>query len=341
MTPARRRIAAFSVLAIVTIAATVGYLVLAASNSTAPATSRPTPQSTASVAPAARPYIAFQQTRSNAGYGTVGTVPHDDPSARPTGQDLACERIHVSRYGGVCLAVDRGAVTTAQVLLLNADLSVRYILSTPGIPSRARVSPDGRWAATTTFVFGHSYASSSFSTQTEVYDMATGESLGNLEDWAVRYQGQPYDAEDLNVWGVTFSADGSSFYATVMTAGRKHLARGDIAARTLEMTDVTAECPSLSPDGTRLAFKSATSPDRWQVTVRSLADGREVVVDESRSVDDQIEWLDDDRVVYGLDRSDGAAAGATTDVWVAAADGSAPSTLFIEGAWSPAVVRVP
>ena len=336
MTSARARIVAFSVVVVLAVGVAVGYLLMAA-NAQPDAVAQPSPGTSPSTGPGDPDgYIAFRRTEIDAAYGTVGTVPLDDPVAAPSPTTLSCERIHMGPEGGVCLEVDRAGVTTARVLLLRPDMTVRHTLETPGIPSRARVSPDGRWAATTTFVFGHSYTSSNFSTQTEIYDMESGSSLGNLEEFDISHRGKPYDAVDVNVWGVTFAGDGSSFYATVMTGGKKHLAEGDAVARTLVMLDVPAECPSLSPNGTLLAYKSATGPTTWQVRVRTLADGSEVVVDEARSVDDQIEWLDDENVVFGLARPNG---GAVSDVWVAPADGSGPAELLVPAAWSPAVVR--
>jgi hypothetical protein len=121
-----------------------------------------------------------------------------------------------------------------------------------------------------------------------------------------------------------------------MTGGSKRLARGDIAKRTLTMLDVTAECPSLSPNGKLLAYKRSTGPVTWEVRVRTLDDGSEVVVNESRSIDDQIEWMDDHNVVFGMARPQG---GAASDVWVAPADGVGKAEILVRGAWSPAVVR--
>lgn len=338
MTRARGRLTAFVVVLALVVCGTVVYLVgLVRSQAESRAAAAP---AAASARPEPLPtdgYIAFRRTEVDAGYGSVGVVPLGRPDAVPvTHPELSCERIHMSRNGGVCLDVDRSAVTTARVLLLGPDLTVRHTLSSPGIPSRARVSPDGRWAATTTFVTGHSYASTGFSTQTEIYDMQSGRSLGNVETFRMTRAGRPFTAKDVNVWGVTFAADGSSFFATVMSGGRKHLARGDLAERTLALTDVVAECPSLSPSGTRIAYKRATGPTTWQVRVRTLADGKDVLVDESRSVDDQIEWLDDSHVMFGLARPGG---GATSDVWVAPADGTGPAELLLRAAWSPAVVR--
>ena len=52
----------------------------------------------------------------------------------------------------------------------------------PGVPSRARVSRDGRLAAVTTFVTGHSYATpGQFSTAATLIDVRRGKVIGDLE----------------------------------------------------------------------------------------------------------------------------------------------------------------
>jgi uncharacterized repeat protein (TIGR01451 family) len=51
---------------------------------------------------------------------------------------------------------------------------------------------------------------------------------------------------------------------------------------------------------------------------------------ESRSIDDQIEWLDDQRVLYGDEEG---------DLWALPADGSGAPRKFMSKASSPAVVR--
>ena len=69
------------------------------------------------------------------------------------------------------------------------------------------------------------------------------------------------------------------------------------------MIHENVECPSLSPDGTRIAFKKRTGSKGtpWRLTVLDLATMRETPLSERRSVDDQAEWLDDGRVLYGVD----------------------------------------
>jgi hypothetical protein len=58
---------------------------------------------------------------------------------------------------------------------------------------------------------------------------------------------------------------------------------------------------------------------------------------ENRSIDDQVEWLDDDTIIYGLPGESPAAA--QTNVWAVPADGSGAARMLIEKAWSPAVTR--
>ena len=58
---------------------------------------------------------------------------------------------------------------------------------------------------------------------------------------------------------------------------------------------------------------------------------------ESRSVDDQVEWLDNDTLIYGLPLAGSDAA--RSNVWKVPADGTGKPSILIHDAWSPAVVR--
>ena len=92
------------------------------------------------------------------------------------------------------------------------------------------------------------------------------------------------------------------------------------------------ECPSLSPDGKRLAFKKRVGGllrPVWRFHVLDLATMSETPLAELRSIDDQIEWLDDRQVLYG----DGST------IWVAAADGTGQPRKFLSQATSPTVLR--
>ena len=197
----------------------------------------------------------------------------------------------------------------------------------PGIVSRARVSPDGRWGAATGFVTGHSYRDKGFSTSTYLLDMTDGSVVTDLETFTVTRDGRTIDSVDFNFWGVTFARDGDRFYATLGTAGKTYLVEGSVGTRRMRVLHEGVECPSLSPDGTRVAYKERVG-DAWRLSVLDLATMRETPLAETRSVDDQAEWLDDGHVLYGLGGH----------VWRVRADGRGRPSRFLADALSPAVV---
>lgn len=282
-------------------------------------------------------HIAFRSTSHGPTYGSLAVVPLDRPDGpRAVVPGLRCARVHANQAEGICLTENYDVLARYRTVFLDPAFAPAREISLSGVPSRTRLAPDGGVAAVTTFVEGHSYAEFGFSTATTLHDLRTGSSLGNLEDFRVIRDGADYRAADLNVWGVTF-ADGNRFFATVASQGRVSLAEGDIAARELRVLRDQVECPSLSPDGTKIAYKQrvAGAVVTWRLHVLDLRTGVAVAIAEPRDVDDQVEWLDDQRLLYGLPRS----TGDETDVWVVPADGTGAASVLIPRAWSPAVVR--
>lgn len=219
---------------------------------------------------------------------------------RQAGGDLACERVYFAAGRGICMGVaDSGVDYVATTF--DAERRPEHTIRLTGLPSRARISSDGRYGAMTVFVSGHAYLGSGggFSTTTTIVDMGSGEPLGQLEQYSVSKDGQPFDSVDFNFWGVTFTKDSNRFYATLGTGGHYYLVEGNVRDQSMRVLRDGVECPSLSPDGTRIVFKSRIGDQtRWRLKVLDLATLTDHPVAETRSIDDQVEWLDDENLVY-------------------------------------------
>ncbi|WP_240643898.1 TolB family protein [Antribacter gilvus] len=335
----RRRVAAFVVLLVVVVAG-VGWFAAAELAQSRAEHAAPSDVATAAPDDVTGPRLVFRSTAPGDLYGRVSAVPLADLDGPRAVSPVACDRVDATTRGVVCLRTKRGVVTTFEAQVLDADWQVAAEWPLPGTPSRTRFSPDGSLVATTAFVTGHSYASTGFSTET-VVRRADGGGAVNLEELTLVVDGAPAAPVDRNVWGVTF-VDDSTFYATVQSRslGRTWLARGDLTARTLTTVRDGVECPSLSPDGTRLAFKHDADPGpevHWTPAVLDLATGTVSVLDaETRNIDDQLAWLDDGTLLYGVPRTEES---GVTDVWSLPADGTGAPAIAVPEAWSPAVVR--
>lgn len=317
----RNRAVAFGALAVVCIAAAVIAAVVAISGArsdrqaSAKAVAAARPKATEILA-SGKPFAVFrsvdQAHAETLGRLSIAALDGGKPGpAVPAGP--TCARTAFAAGKGLCLDL---LGTQMSVKLLDGRMQQVGQFELAGIPSRARVSPDGRWGGVTAFVVGHAYAApGEFSTVATIIDMQAGKPVADLEkDFTVTDDGKVLDARDRNFWGLTFAADGDTFYATVAAGKRTWLIKGSIAERRAETIHENVECPSLSPDGTRIGYKQLVGrdPTRWRFTVLDLATGAETPLAESRSIDDQLAWLDDDHLLYG----DGSVT------WKVKADGS-------------------
>ncbi len=340
----RRRGVAFAVFAALVVASTLAYVVwrVTGARDQAGATALPPDASTVSLDVLRQaPHVYYRSTRaSEFGRLVVGAL--DAPNGARVVSDVACERLTAGHEHGVCLVDNRVNLQPPGIAqLLDHGLVPTETLALPGYPSRTRLSRDERYAATTVFVSGERYVGS-FATRTHVIDLATRAIVAELEQFVTTRNGQVFSAVDFNFWGVTFTSDSNRFYATLATGGTTYLVAGDLARRQFEVLRENVECPSLSPDGRHLAFKSRR-PDGagWRLHVLDLASMTEwPIAGETRSVDDQVEWLDDAHVLYHV-RDDIGTPEAAVNVWVSAIapDSIEPARIFIRSAMSPAVVR--
>ena len=330
-------------IALVVICGGIGAVYVLHARKENPASGRPT-QSTIAANPSTlasimrEPHVLFRNTDLGPDYGRVEVVPLSDPGGPRAVTPLSCQRVAMAGGVGVCGVAKVGAFTSYEAEIFDTGFTVEREVPLAGPPNRARVSPDGKWASVTAFVHGDSYASDNFSTRATFIDTANGHTLGNLEQFRVTQNGHVVQAISRNYWGVTFAADSDHFYATQAVGADIHLIEGQVSTRAAHTLASDVECPALSPDQTRVAYKKRSggglSAVHWRLHVLDLRTGVDHALGETRSVDDQVEWLDNQTVLYSIPRPD---SGAISDIWSVSANGTGSPKLFIPGASSPSV----
>ena len=216
MTSMTRRVVGFSVVTVVCIGAVVWYSIWETGRSRTGAGAEIAPTDPAELQRVmSGPFVLFRNTALDTGYGRVAVSPLSDPNGARYLSGLECDRVDFNGGTGVCLTADRGVLTTYRAVVFDALFNRQHEIALAGVPSRVRVAPDGTLAGITVFVSGHSYASTSFSTQTTILDTRSGKVLSELEQFQVTRGGQPFQAADFNFWGVTFRPDSAGFYATL------------------------------------------------------------------------------------------------------------------------------
>jgi hypothetical protein len=289
-------------------------------------------------APPARPFLMFISLIPGPSFRHVVMAPLGDPDGARYVTPLRCDRVYYAGSRGLCLLTDASNPDKTGYFahVFDEHFTDLHSMSLTGAPSRTRLSPDGRRAAFTVFDEGHSYADGVFSTRTTIVDTLAGTTIGELESWKVTRNGAPFANKDFNFWGVTFAADGNTFYATLRTQGSAYLIEGNVETREARVLMQGAECPSLSPDHTRIAFKKRLggSGGWWQLSLYDLSThGVRALSGDTESVDDQVEWLDASNLIYFRPNADG------NIIWRLATDSGERPQPFVREGFSPAVVR--
>jgi hypothetical protein len=286
------------------------------------------------------PHMFFQSATA---YGRIGVVKIANPGEQWILNTLECERSHFGRSGGLCLVLNRDSMQPrAFAYFLDARFQALGRLDLAGLPIRARVSPDGKLAASTVFVTGENYASEDFTTRTTLYDLSTRRAIADVEQFTIERDGKPFSNPDFNFWGVTFRRDSNRFLATLGTGGRRFLVEGDVARRHFRVIADDVECPSLSPDERHVVFKRKRQRTYgWQLWAMNL-DTREswAITEDQQDIDDQVEWLDVASVVYGMVLGSGLPE-QSLSLWTTRIDKAAGKNrqFLLRSAWSPAVIR--
>jgi Tol biopolymer transport system component len=143
-----------------------------------------------------------------------------------------------------------------------------------------------------------------------LYEVDTGRLVKSIEELPVFVAGRRYFASDVNYWGITFGADGNRFYVTLGSKGKTYLIEADYRGYRGTAIAENVECPSLSPDGKRIAYKQKVSDGTWRLAVLDLTTRRITHPPEPRNLDDQPLWQNNTTLLYPLRTSTG-----TTDIW--------------------------
>ncbi|MET7279781.1 hypothetical protein ABZS29_16215 [Kribbella sp. NPDC005582] len=275
--------------------------------------------------------LFFRNLADGPDHGKLAAVPAKDPGTARRVGDLSCDRFAAARGTAICLRLKPESLPPlTEMLVLDANLKEIHRETLPGTPSRARVSPNGRIVNWTLFVSGDSYAASGFSTRTGFYNLDKQRLTKSVETLPILVGGKRYFASDVNFWGITFAADGNTFYLTMSSKGKTYLIKADYAKYWGEAIASNVECPSLSPDGRRIAYKQKVVTGKWRLAVLDLATRKITNPPDDRLLDDQPVWRDNDTLLYPLRAADGS-----TDIWSVGLT-KAP-TLLIRHATSPSL----
>lgn len=266
---------------------------------------------------------------------------------------ISCARAHASAGTLLCLQARDSVVPSWEAVAIDLDTPdlTETVRRPAALPSRARVDPLGAQIAYTEFVSGHSYTQTGeFSTRTIVYGLE-GDELSVADNLVVDSADAVYSSEDRNWWGVSFLPDGSGDYlVTFGSQDTVEVHHYDAAQNVTVPIDGSGSCPSVSPDGLfmvykRIDFDRAVLGEEQgegatvELVVHELATGQERVLPEDRFVDDQVEWLDNNTIVYALERDDGETIQPSWDIWsLDLAPGATPQ-LLVPFASSPSVYR--
>ena len=158
------------------------------------------------------------------------------------------------------------------------------------------MSPNGRIGAMTTFVSGDSYTSPG--AVLDPHDAhrprAAAATIADLEKFTVTKDGERIHSPGLQLLGRDVRARQRRVLRDAGHGRRTTTSCTAASARApMEVIHDNVECPSLSPDGTRIAYKRRDGKPWHLAPARPRPrTGADAAVAERRPIDDQAEWLD-------------------------------------------------
>lgn len=283
----------------------------------------------------ALPTVMVRTLAPHAAYGHVAVVSFTAGSERRRITPLTCVRVQMAAGAGICIVEETQDRTVQHAAYTFDRRFVRHHrIALDGVPVRVRVSPNGRLAAITVYAEEESPTGERLATETIIADVSTGAVVADLREYSLDANGSAITSP-IDIASVTFQPDSDRFYATLTSEANRYLVAGSVAQRALTVIRPGIANEALSADGQRLIAKRMVG-DRgyWQVTVIDLETWSERALNQGpRSIDDQVDWLDNAHVTYHDVTDQG------TGVWKLSIDGAAPPQLLIPDAFSPSVQR--
>ena len=287
--------------------------------------------------PVRPPFVIYRALEPKSAYGRLAILALT-PGASPQITSLACSRLHYAGGRGLCAVQEQsvGSGTTTNVAyVFDRSATPGRRIALDGIPTRLRVSPNGRVGAITTYAEEESPQGERLVSRTRIVDLLHGNVVADLSDFRLDQVDTPDITDPVDITGLTFERDADRFFATAVTPTERYLMAGSVRERRLSVIRPGIASEAISPDGTNLIAKRLVRERGfWQLVVIDLQTWTEHDLPQGpRSVDDQVEWFDDNHVVYHDVDDEGTA------LWLLPVDGSSGPRVLIKDAYSGAVQR--
>jgi hypothetical protein len=284
--------------------------------------------------PTAPPFVLFRTLAPPEAHGHVALLRLDPPEGPRLLTTLSCLRVHYAAGGGVCVVNETvKTVSMHAAYAFDGTLARGRRIALAGVPTRVRVAPNGRHAAITTYQEEETPEGERLAIDSIVVDLRTGRTLADLRQFRLDNDGLPPIARPIDVSSVAFERDSDRFFAAVASSSEHYLVAGSISERRMTAIRTGVASESLSPDGQQLVVKKMGEHGFWRLAVIDLRTWHERQLVHERSVDDQVEWLDNDHVLYhDADEN-------SSSLWMLPVDGVNGPRLFVRDAVSGVVQR--
>ena len=283
--------------------------------------------------PVPPPFVMFRTLTASDDHGRVAIVPLDGPLTPRHITSLSCVRVHYAGGKGLCAVPEPGSEVPQHVVyVFDKSLTRGRRIPLRGVPTRLRVAPNGRYAAITTYAEEETPDGERLATDTVVVDLTSGAVLADLRDFRIENDKLRPLSGPLDVGSVAFESSGDRFFAAMWTDTERYLVSGSLEERRMRTIRTGVASESLSPDQRKLVVKKLLADGFWQLAVIDLGTWQERELAQGpRSVDDQVEWLDNEHVLFH------AADDNTTSLWMLPIDGVNGPRVFLKDAYSGAV----